>query len=246
MYYNKLKINKMKPFISVVVAAFNEEKYLPLCLASLKAQTFSKDDYEVIVVDNNSTDNTVKIAKNFGAKVIKESKQGYVFALNRGMKEASADIIAVTDADTQVYPDWLSVVQKAFYDDKIVIVSGISRVQTGINVFDFIANSSFKLFTKVTLAIKKPNVNGFNFAVRKKAFEKVGGLDERFQMSPDVDLGIRLMKIGGVKMLDNLFVNTSLRRWQKDPFSALIEYLKGHIYTAWLRKPPPVKQKVIR
>ena len=232
--------------ISVVIAAFNEEKYLSLCLDALGKQTYPRDRFEVIVVDNNSTDNTSRIAKKFGAKVIFEKKQGYVFALNRGMKEAKSDIIAVTDADTEVFPNWLSIIEEAFKEEDLVAVTGISKIKTGINIFDFIANSAFKLFAVITLMIGKPNVNGFNFAVRKDAFKKVGGLNEKFLMSPDVDLGIRLKKVGEDKLLDNLLVNTSLRRWKKDPIFVLPEYIKGYIYAAWLRKPPPVKQKVIR
>ena len=182
--------------ISVVIVAFNEEKYLPVCLAALKAQSFPKDDYEVTVVDNNSTDKTSEIAKEFGAKVISEKKQGYVFALNRGMREASSDIIAVTDADTKVSPNWLSTIKEAFIEENVVAVTGISKIKTGINIFDFLANCVSKLCAVITLMIGKPNVNGFKFAVRKDAFEKVGGLNEKFLMSPDVDLGIRLTKIG--------------------------------------------------
>ena len=235
-----------KNFISVVVPAFNEEKYLPLCLRAQKAQSFPKNNYEVIVVDNNSTDSTAKIAKDFGATVISEPKQGYVFALNRGMKEANGAIIAVTDSDTQVYPNWLSLIKEAFDEENVVAVSGIAKVNTGSSILDLIMNSIFKLFAIITAMIGKPNINGFNFAVRRDAFKKVGGLNTDFKMSPDVDLGMRLKEIGEVRVLNNLTVNTSPRRWQKGFIPALLEYAKGYIYAAWLRKPPNVRQKVIR
>ena len=69
------------PAISVVIPAFNEEKYLPACLEALKKQTFK--NYELIVVDNNSTDKTAQIAKKFGARVVKEKKQGRNMACGR-------------------------------------------------------------------------------------------------------------------------------------------------------------------
>ena len=97
-----------------------------------------------------------------------------------------------------------------------------------------------------TLMIGKPNLNGFNFAVRKEAFMKAGGLNTDFLMSPDVDLGIRLTKMGKVQVSKHLLVQTSARRWQKDFMSALQGYTTGYVYATWFRKPPPVNQTPIR
>ena len=94
--------------VTVVIAAYNEEKDLPKCLTAITTQNFPKDDYEIIVVDNNSTDKTAEIAKSFGVKVITETKQGNTFAVKKGMDGAMGEIIANTDADTVVFSDWLS------------------------------------------------------------------------------------------------------------------------------------------
>ena len=83
-------------------------------------------------------------------------------------------------------------------------------------------------------------------AVVKEAFVLVNGIDTRFKMSPDVDLGCRLKSIGKVKFEKDLFVVTSARRFRKGFFQALLEYAKGYIFVAWLRRPPPIKQAVIR
>ncbi len=88
-----------KTLISVVVPAFNEEKFIGRCLEALKRQDFS-EKYEIIVVDNNSTDKTAQIAKRMGVKVVSEKKQGDVFALRKGCSEAQGEIIAITDAET--------------------------------------------------------------------------------------------------------------------------------------------------
>lgn len=232
--------------ISVVIAAFNEEKYLPSCLSSLKAQNFPKDDYEVIVADNNSTDNTVKIAKDFGAGVIQETKQGYVFALNKGMNKAKGDIIAVTDADTKVSSNWLSIIEKAFVDPQVVAITGRVKLNTKSKFVNISTSALYTLFLHMSALIDKPNLNGFNFAVRKEVFLKVGGLSTLFEMSPDVDLGIRLNKIGIVKVVNSLSVLTSARRWEDRFVPTLWEYAKGYIYTTWLRKPSKVKQKPVR
>jgi glycosyltransferase involved in cell wall biosynthesis len=74
--------------ISVIIPAFNEEKFLGNCLFSLKEQNFK--DFGIIVVDNNSTDKTAEIAKKFGAILVSEKNQGVAFARNRGVQRNKA------------------------------------------------------------------------------------------------------------------------------------------------------------
>jgi len=102
-YYIIKDMKNGPPIISVIIPAANEEKTLPFCLASLKKQTFS--NFEVIVIDNNSTDKTAAVAQKFGAKVVSEKKQGIIYARERGFQEAKGEIIARTDADTHLQID---------------------------------------------------------------------------------------------------------------------------------------------
>jgi len=232
--------------ISVVVSAFNEEKNLPHCLTALTNQTFPKSDYEILVVDNNSTDKTEEIAKSFGARVIKEKRQGNTYAVSTGYNMADGEIIASTDADTVVEKNWLEVINNTFLDKNVVGASGAVIVHSKNKLFKSISEKSYSLFLRINFLIGKAHFSGFNFAVRKSAFDKIGGIDETFTMSPDVDLGIRMQKEGRVVFVKDMLVNTSVRRWEETPFDAFWTYLKGYIYSIWLRKPPPVKQKVIR
>src|ERR1035437_8508182 len=130
--------------ISVVVAAYNEEKDLPKCLTAITTQDFPKDDYEIIVVDNNSTDKTAEIAKSFGARVVQESKQGNTPAVKKGMDSATGEIIANTDADTVVFPDWLSTVKEIFADKDVVGATGSAYVKTGNSLFDYISRKTYR------------------------------------------------------------------------------------------------------
>lgn len=243
---NKQEKSNKKLFISVVVPAFNEERYLPLCLKSLTNQTYPKDRFQITVVDNNSTDKTSQIAKEFGAKVILEKRQGNTFALKRGMDEAKGDIIASTDADSKVAPDWLLIIGKEFLDPKVVAITGSVRLDGRSRLMALSMDILYIVSMHISAFIGKPNLSGFNFAVRKDAYLKVGGVNTLFTMSPDVDLGIRLNKIGKVKVVNDLRVTTSFRRWENEFLPTLFDYAKGHIYAAWFRKPPPVKQTVIR
>ena len=86
--------DKDLPLISVIVPAWNEEKYLKTLLPRLIAQDYS--NYEIIVIDNNSKDNTAQVASSFGVKVISEKKQGTSYARAKGFEKARGEIIVRT------------------------------------------------------------------------------------------------------------------------------------------------------
>ncbi len=232
--------------ISVVVSAYNEEENLPKCLDAILHQTMSRKDYEIVVVDNNSTDKTVEIAKSYGARVIKEEKQGNTFAVSTGLKNAQGEIITSTDSDTIVSPNWLGVIYKAFEDKKVVGATGTIKIKSTSKIFNVFSEKGYEYFLRFNFLIGKAHFSGFNFAVRKSVFDEIGGLDEKYIMSPDVDLGLRMNKKGKVVFLKDMVVTTSFRRWRKTPLDAFWTYAKGYIWSVWLRKPPPVKQKIIR
>ncbi len=235
-----------RPLISVVVAAYNEEEYLPRCLTAVTSQNFPKEEYEIVVVDNNSTDKTAEIAKSFGARVIREEKQGNTYAISRGMNEAKGEIIANTDADTVVAPDWLNRIKEIFNDPKVVAATGTANMDTGNRFFNWLSGDFYEGFLKFNFLLGKTHITGFNMVVRKSAFEKIGGINEKFTMSSDVDLGLRMGKVGKVVLSSKLKATTSVRRWESSPLSTLFAYFKSYIYVVWLRKPPPVKQNVVR
>jgi len=182
--------------ITVVVAAYNEEKDLSKCLTAITTQDFPKDDYEILVVDNNSQTKLRKLAKSFGARVVTETKQGNTPAVKKGMDCAEGEIIANTDADTVVFPDWLSTIKKIFEDPKVVAATGSAYVKTGNKLVDFLYRKLYDCFIGFNFLIGKPHMTGFNMIARKKTYDEIGGLDATFTMSPDVDLGLRLGKRG--------------------------------------------------
>lgn len=102
--------------LTLVIPAYNESRHLKLCLEAVAAQTVLPD--EVLVVDNNSTDSTVKVAKKFDfVKVVSEKKQGIVYARNKGFDSAKYEIIGRIDSDTILPNDWVEKV-KNFYTDR--------------------------------------------------------------------------------------------------------------------------------
>lgn len=100
------------PTISIIVCTFNRAEILPYCLDSLVKQTASLDQYEVIIVNNNSSDSTQEIADRYASqytnfRVVFESRQGLSHARNRGWMEASTEWIAYIDDDAKAYPGYV-------------------------------------------------------------------------------------------------------------------------------------------
>ncbi|HSX05887.1 MAG TPA: glycosyltransferase family A protein [Candidatus Saccharimonadales bacterium] len=99
--------------ISIIIPAYNEERYLGRCLDSIAAQTVKP--YEVIVVDNNSTDKTVEVAQSYSfVRVLHETKQGRAHAQAAGFNAAHGELLARTDADAVFAPDWTTRVAAYF------------------------------------------------------------------------------------------------------------------------------------
>lgn len=227
-----------KPLISVVIPAYNEETYLPACLEALKHQSYPKDKFEIIVVDNNSHDTTPEIAKAAGARVIIEKKQGHVFALNAGMMKAKGDIIATTDADTKVNKDWLTIIERVFQDEEVVAVTGPAWYNSPSKIKRYFVKYSYYFHLKLHFAVGKPSLSGLNLAVRKAAFYKIKGLDTRYKIFSDVELGLRIKTVGKVLFCKELSVISSPRRWEKGTIEDYYKYVNSYFKTVWLLQPP--------
>ncbi|TET68213.1 MAG: glycosyltransferase family 2 protein, partial [Dehalococcoidia bacterium] len=234
--------SKELPSVSLVIPAYNEEKYLPLCLESIKKQDYT-EQYEVIVVDNASTDNTARIALDWGAKVVYESKRSPACARQKGAEAATGEIIAFIDADSQAPACWLSTIVSRFVrEPKTVVISGpyayfdagsVARIASYIG--NFISITIDQIFRKVLN--KGSAVWGSNFAVRRSALLEVGGFDTSIRFyGEEYELSLRLRRAGKGGIIPRLFVLTSARRlkrigvvnlywnWIVDYFSVLFWY----------------------
>ena len=102
---------------SVIVPAFNADRTLAGCLTALDVQTLPTNDYEVIVVDDGSTDATASLVASFHrARYIFIPHAGAAAARNRGASVARGDILLFTDADCEPQPDWIERMLGAFED----------------------------------------------------------------------------------------------------------------------------------
>ena len=109
--------------ISLVIPVYNEESYVRQCLESALSQTVPF--FEIIIVDNNSTDATVRLAQLYpGVTVLREKRQGVVYARDHGFNAARGDIIARCDGDSILAPDWAETLSRVFEDKAVDAVSG--------------------------------------------------------------------------------------------------------------------------
>ena len=101
-------IKQTSPYISVIIPVYNDSQRLQLCLAALENQSYPKDSYEVIVIDNNSTDNVKKIVNNCSQAIyaFKKTKGSYA-ARNKGISLARGEVLAFTDSDCIPTHHWL-------------------------------------------------------------------------------------------------------------------------------------------
>lgn len=223
--------------ISVVIPAYNEEDWIELSLESLQNQEYEAE-YEIIVVDKNSDDNTQEIAKEYGARVINEPEGGVSQARQTGFKAAQYPIIASTDADTIVPKDWLATINETFQEPNVVGAYGSCTFYDSSLYHNFLAKYGFSGFLRLNSLIGKPLFIGFNMAVSKEAFDQTRGFDSEIKSAEDVDLSQRVKSEGKIVYNKDLTVKTSDRRlnsWGLAKF--LLHHAINYFNVVWLRRP---------
>jgi glycosyltransferase involved in cell wall biosynthesis len=222
--------------LTIVIPVYNEEDYLGACLDSIENQIVPPD--EVIVVDNNSTDKTVEIARKFKfVTILQEPRQHQVFAQATGFNGAKSDILGRIDADSILPPDWVRRIKSEFESGDVVAVTG------GADPYDapmsFLARAIFNWYTfMVRLIIGHRILWGANCALRKSAWEKI---KDRVMMRSDIwedyDMAFCLDKFGRIKYLRGLRVGFSLRSMHTS-FRKHVSYQFRSVRTMYYRANP--------
>jgi glycosyltransferase involved in cell wall biosynthesis len=223
----------------VVIPAHNEERYLGACLQALHQQSYPPPEFEVIVVDNASTDGTAQIARQWGATVVVERRRGIGRARQRGARAARGEILASTDADTIVPRDWLERIALSFHrDHELGALFGPFRYGDG-SVLEKVF--LWYLFLGLMMALQglgKSCFSGNNYAVRREAFWKAGGCKASLPAAEDVDLSWRLSKVTKVAFDRHLVVRTSARRRGEGYGRILWRTLRSGLRMLLLQRPP--------
>jgi len=197
--------------VSVVIPAYNEEKFITKTIESIKALSFQPD--EILIIDGGSTDKTKAVAEGLGARVVTVPHRGIGFARQCGLEKAIGDIIAFTDADSVVPKEWLRKIVDALSKQGVSCVFSEFWVPDGwlpyrffINVLQPIYIPLFHYLFGISLA------PGQNTAFWRKKAVEAGGYPVDFKIAEDLEMAKRLSKVGKVVYLFDNFVVSSGRR----------------------------------
>ncbi len=219
---------------SFIVPALDEEKYIQSCLSSIVDQE-SYVDFEIIVVDGGSTDNTAKLAEKYADRVLKTDHRGVWLSRNRGAAKAKGQTLLFIDADTILPRNYLEVAHAILCDEEM---SGLScafkfdRRSRSLKMIEDIAND----YLLAKSLVGQGELLGFNAAMSRADFHKVGG----FPNAPleDGAMAKKLRKEGKLVYLPEPKVTTSSRRLRAGGVvSAIVYYASLGLITDFPRSP---------
>jgi glycosyltransferase involved in cell wall biosynthesis len=200
--------------VSVVIPALNEELLLSRCLHGLSTQSWQRP-FEVIVVDNGSTDQTRRVAAMWSdrlhLRIVTQPLRGRGSARRAGFEAAETSIILSTDADSVVPTDWISrLTEELVTHPTIVAVTSYCYIDDG----SWLTNRTVRVGMRASLRLyhlfrRHHLLTGSTFGVRRSAYLAAGGFDPSVDLLEDVDLGIRLSNIGEIRRVWDVPVATS-------------------------------------
>ncbi len=200
--------------ISVIIPTFNEEENIAQCLVSLTHQTVPRTEYEIIVVDGGSKDDTCGIAGKYADKVFNQTSKKVGGARNDGIMEAKGEIVATTDADCILPPNWIELIKKDFQDENLVQLYGpVYPIEVGIgNKFSLLLANTFSRVGYYSQTFYY--TLGCNTAFRKDAFIKAG-MYRCIDAGDDLEIALRMKDQGKVVFDGRLKVGFSMRRYEQ-------------------------------
>lgn len=233
------------PFVSVIVPARNEESNIETCIQSLVLSNFPPDNFEIIVIDDRSSDGTADILRRLEHKLpllrvitLDEARttvnlRGKPGALQAGIEAARGEILLMTDADCTVVPDWIATMARQFDNPRVGLVPSFTLIKAKtffeqMQAIEWIMNHTM---ASAGVGLNQPlGCFGNNLAVRREAFDSVGGYAKiRFSVTEDLALLQAIFARGWEVryVCSNTAVVTTL------PCQTLGEYIRQH--HRWLR-----------
>lgn len=183
---------------SIIVPAYNSRGTIASCLEALLHQSVPPSEYEVIVVDDGSTDGTEEIVREYDVTYLPQPHRGPAAARNLGVARAAGDIVLFTDADCEPAADWLAEMLHPFADPDVAGVKGTYRTRQR-EVVARLAQCEFEeRYDRLERLASTDFVDSHAAAFRVRALRKVGGYDPAFPHAnnEDVDLSYRLARAG--------------------------------------------------
>jgi glycosyltransferase involved in cell wall biosynthesis len=187
-----------KPLFSFVLPAYNEADHLAVTVGSIRKSTFPEDRYEVVLVDNGSTDGTVALARELGVRVLEnhEGRRRHIATLrNLGAAATTGKIIVFLDADMEVPEGMLEALQKHYDDGFRGALGFVEKVPGDAPLLS-------RVWGEIT-AVKRDRLMdvdflaGRNITVPRETFDAAGGFDEQMETGEDKDFCRRVLRTGG-------------------------------------------------
>lgn len=218
------------PKLSIVIIAYNEEEYIGRLLESIKAEGYPS--YEIIVVDDHSSDKTVEIAQGYSSsipiKVVQKDIRGASRSRNYGATFAKGEIILFLDADV-ILPEGFIAKNLRVFKEKRLSIAGVDFIPITENNLDKWITGFYRLWLE-TVQYFNPRGIGFCLFVYKELHKKVI-FDEGVVMSEDFDYVKRAIRYGKFRIITAVPLRVSWRRFHKENrFLLIVKYLFFELY----------------
>lgn len=190
-------LDGVRPRVSVVVCVRNGAQTIDRCLSTLERLNYP--DYEVIVVDDGSSDETASLARKYDVRLISTQNRGLSSARNTGLHASNGEIVAYLDADAYPDPDWLAFLVQSLKDPRFVGVGGPNLAPPDCGLIARCVSHAPGGPQHILLSDQiAEHIPGCNMSFRRDALLEVGGFDSRFRIAgDDVDICWRLQQAGG-------------------------------------------------
>ncbi len=230
------------PLLSVVIPTYNRKELLLRCLEALAIQTFDRSEYEVIVVDDGSTDGTAAMLERarypFQLSSVRIEHSGPSTARNAGAAIASGNYLAFTEDDVTASPDWLAAAAQSLSLKNVAILEGRTLDET--------TGRSVRRFERDRVLSFIP----CNLILERKAFQAVGGYDPAFfdaktqlYFREDADLGFRLLEAGFSAAVDDQLV--VLHPAQFATLRSCLRHVRRYVFDPLLYRKHPFRFRMM-
>lgn len=213
--------------LSIIIPTFNEEKFLPKVLESLRRQTYK--DYEVIIADASSRDWTRKLGADFGAKIVEGGLPGA--GRNAGAAAARGNIFLFLDADVVLEKENFLRESLAEFHRRKLSVATCSVEPISKKSVDRIFHKIFNIYMRAVVSIF-PHAPGFCIFARRSVHEKINGFDKSVIFAEDKDYVTRAVKNGAkFRVLNSKKITVSVRRFDRDGrWNIAKRYLRAELH----------------
>lgn len=193
----------MTPLFSIIIPTYNEEQLIAGCLKSIFNIEYETGKFEVIIVDNGSSDRTIDIAQSFGVEIFCDDTKNVSGLRNIGAQHAKGEILAFVDADCIVSETWLRNAEMYFNTPDIAAWGAPAKIPENAT---WVQKAWYIIRKKMDSVEDVDWLEAMNLFVRKKDFRTIGGFNEKLITCEDVDFCYRIKNYGKIISDENISV----------------------------------------